>query len=448
MRNLRFALRFLTAFLSRFKKLLFVSIIFGALIFLFSSKLSGAISFFQTGETVGVVGRFSLSDLPLSIQQEISTGLTTIDKEHQANEGLASSWESKEEGRVWIFYLRDAKWQDGSTIQAQDINYRFKDATKEVIDEKTIKFTLKDPFAPFPVVVSRPVFKTRLLGAGEWKVAKLTQLTAQLNRSLTLVNQKTGHKKTYRFYDTEEAARTAFKLGQVKTLKVIINPKDLIHWKNSKLDIETHEDRYVGLFLNVQDSTLSGKNLRQALAYAINKEKFPEERAISVIAPNSWAFNPQVKEYKYSVVHAKKLLEGLPEDQRAPTINLATTPSLLSVADKIKEDWEAIGIKTNLQISNSPPQNFQALLAIQIIPQDPDQYSLWHSTQSATSVTSYTTGECCKESPRIDKLLENGRRTLDEEQRKSFYYDFQRYLLEDLPVIPLFHPVSYTIKRK
>ncbi|MEK7521746.1 MAG: ABC transporter substrate-binding protein [Patescibacteria group bacterium] len=448
MRTIRYWIRFLKAFLSRFKRLILGSIVLGILIFIYISRFGNTLSVFKGGETTGVIGRLSLEELPSSIQKELSTGLTSLDKEGRPIPSLAQSWETLDVGRVWIFKLKESKWQDGTEIRAEDINYRFRDATKETIDEKTIKFTLKDPFAPFPNVVSRPVFKKGLLGAGDWKVAKLTQLTAQFNRSLTLVNSKTGQKKTYRFYDTEDAARTAYKLGQITKLSGLVDPKDLLKWKNSEFDVESHQERYVGVFLNVQDPTLSGKSVRQALAYAINKDNFEEERAISVISPNSWAFNPQVKEYKYSKERAKELLNTLPQDQRTPTINLATTPGLLTVADQIKKDWEAVGIKTNLQVSNTPSQNFQALLAIQIIPTDPDQYSLWHSTQSATNVTGYTNGECCKESPRIDKLLENGRRTLDQEQRKEFYYDFQRFLLEDLPVIPLFHPVTYTITRK
>lgn len=447
MKTIRYWFIFLSAFLSRFKRLLLGSIVLGVLLFLFSSRLPAVSSLLQTGNTIGVVGKFQLNDLPSSIQQEISVGLTRLDKSNQAQPSIATSWESQEEGRVWIFHLGDYQWQDGTKIVAQDINYRFTDAEKQVIDDKTLKFTLKDPFAPFPTIVARPVFKKGLLGAGDWKVARLTNFTAQLSRSLTLENLQTREKKTYRFYDTEEAAVTAFKLGQVRQLVGVIDPRDLSLWGNARLAVQTHQDRYVGVFMNIQDEVLTDKNIRQALAYAINKEAFPERRATSILSPDSWAYNPQVKDYKYSVDHAKELLKTLPEEKRnALTVNLATSPSLLAIADKIKQDWEAIGIKTNLQVSNSPPEDFQALLAIQLIPPDPDQYSLWHSTQTGTNVTNY--GQPAKESPRIDKLLEDGRRTMDQEQRKTIYYDFQRFLIEDLPVIPLFYPVTYTISRK
>ena len=75
------------------------------------------------------------------------------------------------------------------------------------------------------------------------------------------------------------------------------------------------------------------------------------------------------------------------------------------------------------------------------IPKDPDQYSLWHSTQTSTNVSRLA-------NPRIDKLLEDGRIELDQETRKKIYLDFQRFLVEEVPAVFLYHPEYYTIKRK
>ena len=186
--------------------------------------------------------------------------------------------------------------------------------------------------------------------------------------------------------------------------------------------------------------------LRQALAYAIDKDSFGKKRAISPISPNSWAFNPQVKQYSYNPARARELLKSLPKDQKDKlTIKLVTIPTLLSIADKIKTDWEAIGVKTQVQVSSNSLVDFQTMLAIQEIPPDPDQYSFWHSTQTSSNITNYRNS---KESQRIDKLLEEGRTTLDQESRKQIYIDFQRFLVEDSPIIFLYHPTTYTVVKK
>ena len=94
-----------------------------------------------------------------------------------------------------------------------------------------------------------------------------------------------------------------------------------------------------------------------------------------------------------------------------------------------------------MQVTSSFPDEYSAFLAIYEIPSDPDQYFLWHSTQTATNVSKYS-------NQRIDKLLEDGRTTTDQDERKKIYLDFQRFLLEDAPATFLVHPISYTIARK
>ena len=123
------------------------------------------------------------------------------------------------------------------------------------------------------------------------------------------------------------------------------------------------------------------------------------------------------------------------------TVNIITTPALLSVAESIARDWAEVGVKGNVQVSSGVPAEYQALLAIFDIPEDPDQYSIWHSTQTSTNITHY-------QSPRIDKLLEDGRVELNIEERKKIYLDFQRFLVEDSPAAFLYHPTTYTVKRK
>ncbi len=75
------------------------------------------------------------------------------------------------------------------------------------------------------------------------------------------------------------------------------------------------------------------------------------------------------------------------------------------------------------------------------IPKDPDQYSLWHSTQMQTNITKY-------KNVKIDKLLEDARTTSDENKRKELYFDFQKFLMEDAPATFIYHPYRYQVNYK
>ena len=117
-------------------------------------------------------------------------------------------------------------------------------------------------------------------------------------------------------------------------------------------------------------------------------------------------------------------------------IILTSTPNLEEVGEKVVERWRALGLKAALRIESGIPHNFQALLITQSIPEDPDQYFLWHSTQEKTNLTNY-------DSKRIDKDLEDGRKVISEDERKTKYLDFQRVLMEDAPAVFLYYPNYY-----
>jgi peptide/nickel transport system substrate-binding protein len=180
------------------------------------------------------------------------------------------------------------------------------------------------------------------------------------------------------------------------------------------------------------------KALRQALSYAIDKTSFAGPRALGPISPGSWAYNPLVKDYAYDVARARDLVENLETELR---VNLATSPPLLGVAESIAVFWAELGVKTDVHVVSILPEEYDAFLAIYDVAHDPDQYALWHTTQTQINISKYS-------NPRIDKLLEDGRVELDFEERRRLYLDFQRFLLEDAPAVFLYHPMSYTITRK
>lgn len=440
--SFRYIWRLVAAFTAKFKFILVGGVLIGIIFFVFVARLSPFITRGQV-ERIGITGRFRPDNLPFEIVSLIGDGLTEIDETGNVRPDLAESWQVDEEGKVWIFHLKDnLSWQDGKVVVAKDIKYPFSDVTIETPDEKTIVFRLQNPFSPFPSVVSKPTFKNGLLGTGVWRVkGRGLRLSGTYVTSLTLID-KDKNTKVFKFYPTEERAKLAFKLGSVDTLENTFSNKPFDTWRNVEITENIQENQHVVLFINTQDPLLSEKSLRQALAYALDKNALGSPRAISPISPSSWAFNPQVKPYTFDVTHAKELLRELPKEQRdSLVLKLATTPVLLETAEKIASSWNEIGVKTEVQVTSSVPEDFQTLLVILDIPQDPDQYSLWHSTQTSSNITRFS-------NPRIDKLLEDGRIELNQAERKSIYLDFQRFLVEESPAIFLYHPITYTISRK
>lgn len=442
MGSLRYILRLISAFVSRFRALIFIGAAVG-IAFFFALRFIFPLISTSSTTRIGLTGRFTPTSLPNSILEMVGDGLTKLNKDGTVEPDLAASWETPDNGKTWAFTLKDnLSWQDNKPVTSSTISYQFSDVTIDRPSEKTIEFKLQNPYSAFPSVVSRPVFKKGLLGTGAWEVKNLSLAGSYVDQ-ITLV-KKDGKKIVYKFYPTEENTKLAFEMGAVDEIIDIFDPTPLNLWPKVKLEKNSDTGEFVEIFFNMQDKSLGGdKNLRQALAYAIDKDSLGGVRAISPISSDSWAYNPQVKPYTYDPEKAKGIVDDIKKNQGSDkvTINLTTPPILLPQAEKIIKNWQSVGITVNLQVMANIPSDYQALLVIFDIPDDPDQYSIWHSTQTTTNITHY-------QNPRIDKLLEDGRTEIELQQRKQTYFEFQRFLVEDSPAIFLYYPTTYTIKRK
>ena len=87
------------------------------------------------------------------------------------------------------------------------------------------------------------------------------------------------------------------------------------------------------------------------------------------------------------------------------------------------------------------PDNFDLLLVFWNVPKDPDQYYFWHSTQKEGNIGNYS-------NVKIDKLLEEGRSTINIEERSKIYQEFQKIIQDDPPALFLYYPYVYTIERE
>lgn len=433
--SLRYIFRLIQAFFKRFKGIIFVGFVFGIIVFLFLTLLLPSLT--STKQRIGLLGRYTVDNLPEEIAYKISGGLTKTDDSGNIVPNIAKSWQTTDGGKNWEFTIdENAKWQDGKKIIANDINYEFSDATIEKIGDNVIKFNLDNQFSAFPVILTKPIFKKGLLGTGEWKVKKVSLVGGYL-QDITLTNSKKD-KLIYKFYPTEERLILGFKMGEIDSIYSLQDSSAFKDWKIVKIDTEVGYNNFVGIFLNTESEKLSEKAVRQALNYAIDKDSFTDknfenQRALGPVSPFSWAYNPQVKQYQMDLEKTEEI-ENL-------SIKLSTLPNLLKTAEKIAEDWKKAKLDVEVEVVTSVPQDYEAFLATVDIPKDPDQYSLWHSTQTATNISRF-------KNPRIDKLLEDGRTELDQETRKKIYLDFQRFLVEDVPAIFLYHPTFYTVTRK
>lgn len=392
----------------------------------------------------GVAGNYQLSDLPLFIQQKISFGLTDLRSDGSATtsaNSIASEFYSEENGRIWVFKIRENLfWHDGTLFHPMDVNYALKDGRVESVKRDTLRFVLKEPYSPFSALVAQPLFKERLMGLGEYQVRKIEYETEKI-KSLELTNKKTKEKLVYRFYPTEKSLIIAFKLGEVDKIEKIEDLTAIEKWPRIKISRESNYHKLVAVFYNQKDNLLGEKAIRQALTYALPDDFGENEIASSSLPPNSWAYSDKIKKYPLDLGIAQKMIEKSSASQSAEIkITLHVLERYETLANRIKEEWEKIKIKTEIKLTKEKPEEYQAFLGDVDLPMDPDQYLLWHSTQKITNITNY-------KNVRVDKMLEDGRHLIDKEERFKKYADFQLTLSNDCPAAFLYYPTVYSISK-
>lgn len=439
-KKLRFFLRLLFAVTKKEYKAILAGLFLGYVAYFSLPKIYKFIPKPQKIIKTGIIGQYLVSDIPSEILQDISYGLTGVSAKGEPTPSLAENWSVSDDGKTYIFKVnpKSLYWHDGTKFSLFDLNYSFKDVEFS-INKDSLMFKLKDPFSPFPVILSKPVFKKGLIGLGKYKVKKITN-NGKFIGSILLVplEGKSLPDKLYRFYNSENDLKTGFNLGEINTINKVFNLDNLFLGKSVKVSEVLMTDAYIGLFFNTSNPPYSSKTFRQALAYAVPKDA-DEKRALTPINPLSWAYNLDTKPYIKDLKHSQKLLESEIFDKNDFKITIFTFPQFEKIADLIKKSWEKIEINSEVKIISAVPENFEVLIIAREIPKDPDQYYFWHSTQ-AGNITQFR-------NPRIDKLLEDGRKINSKEERKDIYFDFQRFLIEESPVIFLSHPVVYNVSR-
>ncbi len=396
-------------------------------------------------ETIGIAGTFTINNLPHSILQTVSRGLTSVSPDGIVKPDIAGAWKIGDNGKEYVFFLRrDIYFSDGTHLTSKDINYNFSDASITRLDDYTIKFKLKDVYSPFLVTVSRPIFKKNFVGVGEFSINSV-KLNGDFVTSISLSNKGAVKKVIkYQFFPTEASVKTAFVMGEVSKIMNIhdtsFKKAKLGSFNSVVMEKTLNDQQLITLFYNTQDKVLSEKKVREALSYAV-PDDFPlGKRNSSPFSPNSWAYQERDMQLQ-DIEHAKNLLAA--SESATGSSNqkfvIKTLPQYKKTAEILKSNFNKIGVSVSIEAVETIPSSFQMFLGDINLAKDPDQYVLWHSEQDS-NISKY-------KNLRIDKLLEDGRKTVDLGTRKKIYSDFEKYILDDPPASFLYLPYAYEISR-
>lgn len=402
---------------------------------------------FKRNERIGMIGQYTSETIPTEVSSLISNSLITINDKGEILPVLASTWEIKNNNKTYIFHIKkNIVWNDGKKFTASDINYNFKGIQTKVIDDNTIEFDLSHELSIFPIYLTKPIIRYPFKGVAGLYQTETYRLDKGQIVSLSLSPNKSDLPyKTYYFYDTEDKLTAAYKRGEINSFKT--QKKSIVDifskWKNTKIEKSVNYNQILTLFFNTNSPLLNKdmKDIRRALAYATPDFENLGEKASGPIPPFSWAFNRDHREYQINLEKAQSLVQNTISSSESAQLSLYTFYDYIGTAEQLKKNYDSIGLKTSINVVSYIPQNFDMLLTMWSPPSDPDQYYFWHSTQKDGNITNFN-------NVKIDKLLEDGRKITDLDQRKAIYTDFQKTMMEELPAYFIYYPYVYTISKK
>lgn len=398
-------------------------------------------------ETIGILdNNYNLKKLPTEISKKVSNGLILI------NNGniipvLIKNWQVKENGKKFILKLKNnLVWNDGKDVSANQIKINFKNVKLSTPDKYTLIFQLPSPLPIFINYLDIPVFRDYFVGIGGlYSISKVKYLNNNFKEIYLMPNKKNLPAISYRFYQSDDQLVTAYKKGEITSFETINEALALpfYKWKNTKVEKKVNYDQQYTLFFNLNNPILKERNIRTALRMAIDINVFKNkgQPSLSSIPPTSWAYNKDLEPWIYDPNTAKEIIFKLAS--QSANLNLYTYYDNVELADLINELFQKIGVKIDIHYLNQPlpPPNFDLFLILWKQTEDPDQYIFWHSSQKNTNISNYL-------NLKVDKLLEDGRKTISISERKAMYQSLQKTLYDDPPAIFLYFPFKYEIKRR
>jgi len=221
-------------------------------------------------------------------------------------------------------------------------------------------------------------------------------------------------------------------------------------------------NNYTYLGFNLKHKPFDDIRVRQAINYAIDKQELIDgvllglgEPVASPYKPGTRWANSSLQPYRYEPEKALKLLrdagfedhdgDGILDRNGKPLAfeiltnqNKQREMSAVLIQRRLKE----IGIDVTIRVLEwasflgrfIKTGEFDAVVLGWSLSLDPDQYSIWHSSQQAPGQFNFIGYS----NPRVDKLLEQGRLELDPEKRMKIYHEFAHILQEDSPIVYLY----------
>jgi peptide/nickel transport system substrate-binding protein len=398
---------------------------------------------------------------------------------------LETSWKALSDTQ-WEFKLRKGvRFHNGETMTVEDVKYSFDrvlDQTKKspqygniraikevrVVNPETIHIMTDKPFPLllerlvfFPIVPKRHIEAvgdqafgtTSPVGTGPWKFVEWKR--DQYIR-LEAFDQHWRGRPAFKYLVIRAVPEIATQVAEIKTGGV-----DIIRNVSADIvpELKSHPQAYISstpilrvhyIEFDMRSAPFDKKAVRQAANYAVDKQTIIQKlmaglgkQAATTVQPLAFGFDPEVKPYPYDPKKAKELLTqaGYPNGvditlhsafiefrpvfealcQMLTEAGIRTTPKMWDPGPAWNKFFQTEGKATNGYYGSWG--NYSVFDADAVL------HPLYHTEPGGWIGKWYTRVEG------LDKLIDEGRSTVDQPRRKRTYSQIQQLIREEAPAI-------------
>jgi len=425
------------------------------------------------------------------IDELIFDSLVRRDEHFNMRPWVAERWEIPDP-RTYIFHLRrDIRFHDGRPLTARDVKWTLdtvrdgslmtlKTTTYKLIDrvdapddftlvihlsepDGTLLYNLSEGAFGIVPLGSNKQFSGNPIGSGPFRFVRNdpdSQVVLDRNDSywgerarvdrvrFAVVPDETTRALELRKGSADIAPSQSLSADTVGTLR-----------RDPKLAVEEQPGTVLAyLAFNLRDPVLKDVRVRHALAHAIDRRSILEylfggegRLADSVLPPQHWAYASNLPQYAYDPAEANSILDaaGYPRAMDGIRFHLlmkisTSAESSRLMAAVIQQQLRKVGIALDIRsfefatfYSDVNKGSFQ-LYSLRWIGGNEDPDIFYYAFHSSSFPPKHA-NRSYYVNPEIDRLIDEGRATLDQERRRQIYARVQQVLAHDLPYINLWY---------
>jgi peptide/nickel transport system substrate-binding protein len=351
-------------------------------------------------------------------------------------------------------------------------------------DAATVIFHLQEPYAGFLWEIARPAigiipagsgadFSNRLNGTGPFRFASSEQ------DDNVVIERNDGY-----FGGAPKISRVQFRVvpeAIVRALELRKGSADVevnsltsdmipVLRKQSTIDVsDSPGTNYQYLAFNFDDAALAKRELRQALAYATNREEIIQylyrgqaHPADGPLPKSSWAYESGIRRYEYDPQQAERLLDaagfprrpGMGGTRVKLTLKTSTEESSRLLAAVLQEQWRKVGIDLEVRplefatlFSDIARGSFE-IFTLRWVGANNDPDTFFDYVFDSRKIPPAGANRGHYRNPEIDALLDQARIESDRAKRRELFSKVQKIIAEDLPYLSLWFMDNVSVYRR